>query len=125
VPTEFDWRIGVLDGAPLFACRYFMAKGHWQIADNDADEGIVYGDTETLDLANVPADILDVAVRAAKAVGHGLLGVDVKQTSRGPLVIEVNDNPNLDGDVEDLVLGPELYRRILSSLTHRVGLPSG
>lgn len=125
VPTEFDWRIGVLDGLPLFACRYFMAKGHWQIADNEADEGIVYGKTETLSIDDVPADILDVAVRAAKAVGSGLFGVDVKQTSRGPLVIEVNDNPNLDGDVEDLVLGPDLYRRILSSLTHRVGLPSG
>ncbi|MDA0682848.1 MAG: GNAT family N-acetyltransferase [Bacteroidetes bacterium] len=125
VPTEFDWRIGVLDGAALFACRYFMAKGHWQIADNEADEGVIYGETDTVDITDVPSDILDVAVRAAKAVGSGLLGVDVKQTSRGPLVIEVNDNPNLDADVEDLILGPDLYRRILSSLTHRVGLPVG
>ncbi|MGV3741090.1 MAG: RimK family protein, partial [Burkholderiaceae bacterium] len=31
LPTEFDWRIGVLDRRPLFACRYFMAPGHWQI----------------------------------------------------------------------------------------------
>ena len=29
IPTEFDWRIGVLDNKALFACRYFMAKGHW------------------------------------------------------------------------------------------------
>ena len=25
IPTEFDWRIGLLDGEPLFACKYYMA----------------------------------------------------------------------------------------------------
>jgi len=29
--TEFDWRVGVLDNQPLFACRYYMVKDHWQI----------------------------------------------------------------------------------------------
>jgi glutathione synthase/RimK-type ligase-like ATP-grasp enzyme len=50
--------------------------------------------------------------------------VDLKETARGALVIEVNDNPNLDGGIEDAVLGRELYRRILSSLIHRVGTAS-
>ena len=120
-PTEFDWRIGVLDGEPLFACRYFMASGHWQIADHAGQDGTVYGNTETFPLDLVPADILTAAVGAARAVGDGLLGVDLKETPRGALVIEVNDNPNLDSGVEDAVLGSELYRRILSSLIHRVG----
>lgn len=31
LPSDFDWRIGVLDQTALFACKYFMAKGHWQI----------------------------------------------------------------------------------------------
>ena len=104
-PTTFDWRIGVLDGEPLYACRYFMASGHWQIADHAGEGGTVYGTTETIPIEKVPADILDVAVGSA----------------RGALVIEVNDNPNLDGGIEDAVLGRELYRRILSSLIHRVG----
>ena len=30
-PTEFDWRVGLLNGVPLYACKYYMAKGHWQI----------------------------------------------------------------------------------------------
>ena len=30
-PSEYDWRIGILDDQPIFACRYYMAKGHWQI----------------------------------------------------------------------------------------------
>src|SRR5690606_15203398 len=36
LPTEFDWRIGILDRKPLFACRYFMARGHWQIYHHGA-----------------------------------------------------------------------------------------
>jgi glutathione synthase/RimK-type ligase-like ATP-grasp enzyme len=31
IPTEFDWRVGVLNGKPIFVCQYFMAKGHWQV----------------------------------------------------------------------------------------------
>ena len=31
VPTEFDWRIGILNKKPIFACQYFMSKSHWQI----------------------------------------------------------------------------------------------
>ena len=37
VPTEFDWRVGVLDGKPLFVCKYFMARRHWQIMKWEAD----------------------------------------------------------------------------------------
>ncbi|MFG1489569.1 RimK family alpha-L-glutamate ligase, partial [Oceanospirillum sp. HFRX-1_2] len=29
--TEFDWRIGVLNNKPIYACRYYMVKDHWQI----------------------------------------------------------------------------------------------
>ena len=28
MPTQFDWRVGVLGGEPLYACQYKMAKGH-------------------------------------------------------------------------------------------------
>src|SRR5271168_4646136 len=31
MPTKSDWRVGVLDGEPLFVCQYQMARGHWQI----------------------------------------------------------------------------------------------
>ncbi|MCB2082236.1 MAG: RimK family protein, partial [Rickettsiales bacterium] len=31
LPSAFDWRIGLLGGKPLFACKYYMAKKHWQI----------------------------------------------------------------------------------------------
>lgn len=29
--TPFDWRIGILNRVPIYACQYFMSKKHWQI----------------------------------------------------------------------------------------------
>ena len=44
---------------------------------------------------------MQTAVRAARCIGDGLYGVDLKQTPQGVVVIEVNDNPNLEHGVED------------------------
>ena len=44
------------------------------------------------------------ALLAANLIGDGLYGVDMKMTARGPVVIEVNDNPNIDAGAEDSVL---------------------
>ena len=37
------------------------------------------------------------AVKAAKAMGLGVAGVDMLQSSRGPLILEVNSSPGLEG----------------------------
>jgi len=111
--TPFDWRIGVLAGQPLFAAKYFMSTGHWQIIRHSSAGKPVEGTTEAVPLANVPPAVLDAGVRAARLVGNGLYGVDVKQTKEGVVVIEVNDNPNLDVGLEDAAEGEEIYRRIL------------
>lgn len=39
----------------------------------------------------------ETALRAAKAMGLNIAGVDLLQSSRGPLVIEVNSSPGLEG----------------------------
>lgn len=121
VETRFDWRIGILDGEPLFACQYFMAEGHWQIMDHSGGENAIrFGDSRTVTLGDAPAHVLHVATAATRSMGRGLFGVDVKETPTGALVIEVNDNPNIDAGVEDEVLGHALYERILRSL---LGMP--
>ncbi len=43
------------------------------------------------------ADECAVAVRAAKVVGLGIAGVDLIRSARGPLVLEVNASPGLEG----------------------------
>ena len=37
------------------------------------------------------------AIRAAKAMGLGIAGVDMLQSSRGPLILEINSSPGLEG----------------------------
>jgi ribosomal protein S6--L-glutamate ligase len=39
----------------------------------------------------------EVAVRAARVVGLGIAGVDLLRSRRGPLVLEVNSTPGLEG----------------------------
>lgn len=112
LPTDFDWRIGVLRGKPLYACKYFMSRGHWQIYDHNKSGEDVSGDSETLPLSEVPKDVIDTATKICNLVGNSLYGVDIKYIDGVPMVVEVNDNPSIDTDVEDLVLGDDLYKKI-------------
>ena len=121
-PSEFDWRIGVFAGEPLFAARYHMAAGHWQIVKKTSSGGYLYGKAEPVALSEVPDRILKTALKAALAMGDGLYGVDLKQLGRRVVVIEVNDNPNIDAGCEDALLKGELYRRIMQGLLERVEL---
>lgn len=114
VASEYDWRIGVLGGEPLFASQYFMAKNHWQIYRHNANGHVTNGAHKTLPLNKVPADVLKTALRATNLIGKGLYGVDLKLTDKGIYVIEVNDNPNIDAGVEDQILGDKMYQRVLS-----------
>jgi ribosomal protein S6--L-glutamate ligase len=40
---------------------------------------------------------IETAVRAAKVLGLGVAGVDLIRSKRGPLVLEVNSSPGLEG----------------------------
>ncbi len=121
VTSEFDWRIGVLNNKPLFACKYYMAKGHWQIYNNkEKSVKMSEGDSETLPVSDVPQKVLDIALKAASLMGDGLYGVDLKQNGDKIVVMEINDNPSIDSGVEDLVLGDQLYIEILKELVSRI-----
>ena len=120
--TDFDWRIGVLNQRPIFASQYFMSKGHWQVAKRDASGKAEFGMGRAMPLEAVPPELLRYAVQAANLIGDGLYGVDMKMTAKGPVVIEVNDNPNIDQDLEDGVLGDALYRIVLGDFLRRLDI---
>ena len=120
LPTEFDWRVGILNGTPLFVCRYFMAQGHWQIVKHETDGRFDEGLFDTISVADAPGEVLDMALAAARPIGNGLYGVDIKETPMGPRVIEVNDNPNLDAGVEDKILKDDLWRMIAMEFIRRI-----
>ncbi|WP_193163658.1 RimK family protein [Microbulbifer hainanensis] len=117
--TEFDWRIGVLNNKPLYACRYYMAKNHWQIY-NHGNKKNSSGSFTTLPTFEVPKAVLQAALKATKPIGNGFYGVDVKESAGRGYVIEVNDNPSIDSGVEDKYLGRELYRLILQEFARRL-----
>lgn len=119
-PTQYDWRIGVLDGVPLYACRYYMARDHWQVVKRNGHGDKQEGAHETLAIEDAPTSVVAVAVQAAKAVGGGLYGVDLKQFGEVCKVVEVNDNPNIDFGVEDLVLKDALYRKVVEYFVRRL-----
>ena len=112
IPTEYDWRVGVLGGQPLFAVQYLMAKRHWQIVNHKASGKPDQGGIKTFTLKEAPRHVVETAVKAARCIGDGLYGVDLKETKDGVFVIEVNDNPNLDHGCEDTGEKDEVWVRL-------------
>ena len=118
--TAYDWRIGILNGKPIFACQYKQSRGHWQIVNHKADGSAIAGGFATMPVEDAPKEVVDVALKAAALIGNGFYGVDLKQNDKGIFVIEINDNPNIDKGVEDKVLKGELYQIILKEFIQRI-----
>jgi len=121
IPSSFDWRIGILDGKALYACKYFMARNHWQIYNWNANKSRAsVGPVATYLVEDAPATVVDLALRAANAIGDGFYGVNVKEKDGQVYVIEVNDNPSIDHHWEDEILGEKLYLQIMQNIMDRI-----
>jgi glutathione synthase/RimK-type ligase-like ATP-grasp enzyme len=119
LPTDFDWRVGVLDRRPLFVCQYLMAPGHWQVVKREPGRRLE-GATVAMSVGEAPESVVKTAVEAANLIGEGLYGVDLKQVGERCYVIEVNDNPNIDAGNEDGVLKDALYREVMGVFLRRM-----
>tara|TARA_R110002073_G_scaffold293869_1_gene459547 strand:+ start:103 stop:1509 length:1407 start_codon:yes stop_codon:yes gene_type:complete len=117
--TDFDWRIGIIDNEPLYACRYHMATNHWQIIKHDGDK-TVEGSVDTLSISEVPKKAIQLAQKACKEIGNSLYGVDIKEKNDQFYIIEVNDNPTIEKGSEDGVIGQQLYLKIMSTFLRRL-----
>lgn len=120
LPTRYDWRVGIVDGKPLYVCRYWMASRHWQIVKHDASGRKAEGNADTMAVADAPKEVVQMALKAADAIGKGLYGVDIKESDGRYYVIEVNDNPSIDAGVEDSILKDALYLEIMNTFLARV-----
>ncbi len=119
--SDYDWRIGMLDNTPLYVCKYYMARNHWQIYNWQSRGSEEFsGRSETLPVNQAPQHVLKAAVAASSLIGNGFYGVDVKEINGKAYVIEVNDNPSIDAGIEDELLGDELYERIMRSIYNRI-----
>jgi glutathione synthase/RimK-type ligase-like ATP-grasp enzyme len=113
IESDFDWRVGVLGGEPLYACQYIIPEETFKIQAT-VNGHIVYCAVKGHPLDRVPRHILEAAVAAARAVVEGFYGVDIKDLDGVPYVIEVNDNPSLEGGEDEH--SPGLYRKIVGHL---------
>lgn len=120
LPTPFDWRIGIIDQQPLFACKYFMAPKHWQIIQQERHDHGRYGRFECMPIEIAPRGVVKTALKASNLIGDGFYGVDLKESDGKHYIIEVNDNPNVDAGVEDKVLREELYLRVMRVFLQRI-----
>lgn len=119
LPTEFDWRVGICDRKPIFVCKYFMARNHWQVVKRDGGRKLE-GGFETLPVELAPYQVIRLALKTANLIGDGLYGVDIKQVEKKFYIMEINDNPNIDAGIEDLVAKQNLYERIMEVFLKRI-----
>lgn len=83
-----DVRVLVVDGEPVAAMRRIAAPGEFRA---NASLG---ARLEALPLGEAP---VQVALRATEALGLGVAGVDLLETSEGPVLLEVNASPGFEG----------------------------
>ena len=121
MPTNFDWRVGVLGGKPLFVCQYMMAKKHWQIVKHQPNGKALEGGFHSMALGEAPPAVIDIGLRAAQLIGDGLYGVDIKETQDGIFVVEVNDNPNIEHGVEDASEKDQVWVELTRWFIDRLG----
>jgi glutathione synthase/RimK-type ligase-like ATP-grasp enzyme len=113
IESRFDWRVGVINGQLLYACRYIIPSETFKIQAS-VNGHIVYCDVESVPADQVPPEVIDLGKQAAGAIGKGLYGVDIKESNGKLFVIEVNDNPSLEGGEDEHY--PEMFGQIISHL---------
>jgi len=60
-----------------------------------------------------------VALRAAKILGLGIAGVDLLRSARGPLVLEVNASPGLEGI--ETITGVDVADAVMAHIENKAG----
>ncbi|MES2286668.1 MAG: 30S ribosomal protein S6--L-glutamate ligase [Bacteroidota bacterium] len=83
-----DIRAFIVDGKVVGAMKRQGAPGEFR---SNLHRG---GSANVIELSK---DERETAIKAAKKLGLAIAGVDMLQSSRGPLVMEVNSSPGLEG----------------------------
>jgi len=72
----------------------------------------------TASIIELSEDERNTALKAARVLGLGIAGVDMLQSKHGPLVIEVNSSPGLEGI--EAATGKDIAREIISYIERNV-----
>ncbi len=83
-----DIRAFIVDGKVVAAMKRQAKEGEFR---SNLHRG---GTSEIIKLSRAEQS---AAIKAAKSMGLGVAGVDMLQSARGPLILEVNSSPGLEG----------------------------
>lgn len=83
-----DIRVFIVDGVVVGAMKRQGKEGEFR---SNLHRG---GSANIIELSDEEEN---AALKAAKAMGLGVAGVDLLQSARGPLILEVNSSPGLEG----------------------------
>jgi len=104
-----DIRVFVIDGHVVGAMKRQGKEGEFR---SNLHQG---GSAEVIELSD-EEEI--AAIKAAKAMRLGVAGVDLLQSSRGPLILEVNSSPGLEGI--EKATGSDIARKIIQYIEKNV-----
>ena len=113
IESKYDWRVGVLDGKLLYACKYTIPSDTFKIQAS-VNGHLVYCGVESVSCEKVPPHVISLGIDAANAIGKGLYGVDIKNNNGDAYVIEVNDNPSIESGEDDCF--PHVFEQIVTYL---------
>ena len=104
---DYDLRLLVLGRRVLASMKRIAAS--WKTNISLGAKPVYY---------NPPHEIKEMAVNAAETLGCELAGVDILQTKKGPLVIEVNSQPGWKGlqTVTEINIADEIAEYVLAKV---------
>ncbi len=107
-----DIRCLVLGGRVIASMRRHAAQGDFR---SNLHQG------GTAEKVKISKEERKIAVRAAKLMGLSFAGVDVLRSDKGPLVLEINSSPGLQGI--EAVSGKDIASEIISHIETKVEKP--
>ncbi len=100
-----DLRVLVVEGEVVGAMKRQAPEGEFR---SNLHRG------GTAKLVTLSPEEEQTAIQAAEAMGLGVAGVDMLQSNRGPLIIEVNSSPGLEGI--EMATGADIADKIIQYL---------
>jgi len=104
-----DVRVFIVDGEVVGAMKRVAKSGDFR--SNLHQGGMAYH-VRLTDVGEA------LAIAAARVLGLGVAGVDILESNRGPLVLEINASPGLEGI--EKVTGQDIAGRIVAYLEKRI-----
>ncbi len=104
-----DIRAFVVDGVVVGAMKRQGKEGEFR---SNLHRG---GSAQIIELTE---DEENAALKAARVMGLGIAGVDLLQSARGPLILEVNSSPGLEGI--EAATGVDIAKKIINYIERNV-----